>query len=78
MVKWSFKPCYKWNTFNTSGQDAGYISTEYKCFKPCYKWNTFNTSGQDAGYISTEYKCFKPCYKWNTFNTEKIKSCLEE
>ena len=38
----SFKPCYKWNTFNTlmSGKellkaDAG--------FKPCYKWNTFNT-----------------------------------
>ena len=48
MVKWSFKPCYKWNTFNTSGQDAGYISTEYKCFKPCYKWNTFNTTNDGS------------------------------
>ena len=62
-----FKPCYKWNTFNT-------YSFEYEnefytlSFKPCYKWNTFNTQleeihakGYDLG--------FKPCYKWNTFNT---------
>ena len=38
----SFKPCYKWITFNTFGE------TEFKepmleSFKPCYKWITFNT-----------------------------------
>ena len=36
-----FKPCYKWNTFNTvilHRTFANCIS-----FKPCYKWNTFNT-----------------------------------
>ena len=40
-VKEGFKPCYKWNTFNTK------IASSYEelgaCFKPCYKWNTFNT-----------------------------------
>ena len=39
----SFKPCYKWNTFNTlwtKGADSG---IEKISFKPCYKWNTFNT-----------------------------------
>ena len=44
MWKWklSFKPCYKWNTFNTwTGFDLIlFISFS---FKPCYKWNTFNT-----------------------------------
>ena len=37
-----FKPCYKWNTFNTSF----YFFLSYKSlsFKPCYKWNTFNTA----------------------------------
>ena len=36
-----FKPCYKWNTFNTSMLKN--VSLSVKCFKPCYKWNTFNT-----------------------------------
>ena len=37
-----FKPCYKWNTFNTdtNPDDPKGILTG---FKPCYKWNTFNT-----------------------------------
>ena len=37
----SFKPCYKWNTFNTDL--ATEKTVEDDCFKPCYKWNTFNT-----------------------------------
>ena len=41
----SFKPYYKWNTFNTA-----VIGTDYKNdnggFKPYYKWNTFNTPNQ--------------------------------
>ena len=36
-----FKPCYKWNTFNTVG--TAIIVGAAGCFKPCYKWNTFNT-----------------------------------
>ena len=67
----SFKPCYKWNTFNTFSQ----IKIPYqsqRSFKPCYKWNTFNTI-----YLAVKEDkeiCFKPCYKWNTFNTEKKES----
>ena len=40
----SFKPYYKWNTFNTIygiHSDGRMIQ---KCFKPYYKWNTFNTA----------------------------------
>ena len=37
-----FKPCYKWNTFNTLGIKA-FLIWPKGCFKPCYKWNTFNT-----------------------------------
>ena len=42
--KESFKPCYKWNTFNTNivAIDAQMLSS----FKPCYKWNTFNTKNR--------------------------------
>ena len=36
-----FKPCYKWNTFNTMEHLKRH--QQYLCFKPCYKWNTFNT-----------------------------------
>ena len=38
----SFKPCYKWNTFNTY-ETIKFIKGLFKSFKPCYKWNTFNT-----------------------------------
>ena len=37
----SFKPCYKWNTFNTDIQVV--MLMNFGGFKPCYKWNTFNT-----------------------------------
>ena len=38
----SFKPCYKWMTFNTLVviEDNG---RGIPRFKPCYKWMTFNT-----------------------------------
>ena len=37
-----FKPCYKWNTFNTTiNKRLGLLKHS---FKPCYKWNTFNTA----------------------------------
>ena len=38
----SFKPCYKWNTFNTVKEYFDNDS-DAKRFKPYYKWNTFNT-----------------------------------
>ena len=36
-----FKPCYKWNTFNT--EEGAQVGEAGDSFKPCYKWNTFNT-----------------------------------
>ena len=38
----SFKPYYKWNTFNTVF-GASLVPPEPSGFKPYYKWNTFNT-----------------------------------
>ena len=38
----SFKPYYKWNTFNTVGDITTLVWGRYS-FKPYYKWNTFNT-----------------------------------
>ena len=42
MVETGFKPCYKWNAFNTKGENIVKIDID-GCFKPCYKWNAFNT-----------------------------------
>ena len=61
-----FKPCYKWNTFNTLEYSSQ--ASALSCFKPCYKWNTFNTI-ETILMIWENTLCFKPCYKWNTFNT---------
>ena len=44
-VNKSFKPCYKWNTFNTNINS--FVKLSSYSFKPCYKWNTFNTSRQE-------------------------------
>ena len=41
-MNYRFKPCYKWNTFNTLMVKM--VTTIKTGFKPCYKWNTFNTS----------------------------------
>ena len=38
----SFKPYYKWITFNTYGVEHK-TQNLYQCFKPYYKWITFNT-----------------------------------
>ena len=37
----SFKPYYKWNTFNTIQDNLMVLHN--LSFKPYYKWNTFNT-----------------------------------
>ena len=66
-----FKPCYKWNTFNTL-QLLLNLKMEQESFKPCYKWNTFNTLIK-MFLMLVLLMSFKPCYKWNTFNTEKFR-----
>ena len=51
----SFKPCYKWNAFNT--KMAQWISMEEtKSFKPCYKWNAFNTKCNNLLYEKINYE----------------------
>ena len=65
----SFKPYYKWNTFNTSGVAIA-SSIVNLSFKPYYKWNTFNTYKKIKTVCYKREKCFKPYYKWNTFNTK--------
>ena len=39
----SFKPYYKWNTFNTMSAMKTLMDFHKESFKPYYKWNTFNT-----------------------------------
>ena len=39
----SFKPYYKWITFNTENKCKEYEEFGYG-FKPYYKWITFNTT----------------------------------
>ena len=48
----SFKPCYKWNTFNTEKRYS-YTKSKLESFKPCYKWNTFNTRNDFPASEST-------------------------
>ena len=50
----SFKPYYKWNTFNTELAEKGYQVVELSGFKPYYKWNTFNTFLRNSYFISRE------------------------
>ena len=63
----SFKPCYKWITFNTIIDDMSI--RELEGFKPCYKWITFNTRTTIYTLRTLVLCSFKPCYKWITFNT---------
>ena len=43
---WSFKPYYKWITFNINGTGAN-SDDKIVSFKPYYKWITFNTDVMD-------------------------------
>ena len=64
----SFKPYYKWNTFNTKYFEREGKLRQDGSFKPYYKWNTFNTVFDRVRLALDEFS-FKPYYKWNTFNT---------
>ena len=67
-ISLSFKPCYKWMTFNTQAIKNVIDSLNIDGFKPCYKWMTFNTYSCRWCLSIYQYG-FKPCYKWMTFNT---------
>ena len=63
----SFKPYYKWITFNTI-YAFRYICYKIQRFKPYYKWITFNTE-KNGMTLHDVAGSFKPYYKWITFNT---------
>ena len=49
LIPISFKPYYKWNTFNTAANQTQAIVVGLdQSFKPYYKWNTFNTIMYDV------------------------------
>ena len=62
----SFKPCYKWNTFNTV-----IVELMLKPFKGVLNLVISGIPSIPAGvdYSDEIAYSFKPCYKWNTFNT---------
>ena len=51
IVNISFKPCYKWITFNTISDNIYSITYQWVSFKPCYKWITFNTILIPLGWL---------------------------
>ena len=60
-----FKPCYKWNTFNTSieePQPDGSVVLNLVI-------NGIPSIQKEWYLVNGILKSFKPCYKWNTFNT---------
>ena len=63
----SFKPYYKWITFNTKIEELDEEGKKILSFKPYYKWITFNTLEDIQKELHDT--CFKPYYKWITFNT---------
>ena len=64
----SFKPYYKWITFNTKDENISGLELK-DGFKPYYKWITFNTKKLNLTKSVGNFGSFKPYYKWITFNT---------
>ena len=67
IAKECFKPCYKWNTFNTS---IG-LCVLSNCPTVVLNLviNGIPSIHRTVHSIIQKSYCFKPCYKWNTFNT---------
>ena len=63
----SFKPCYKWNTFNTELSN-GLLELKDLVLNLVISGipSILKMEGIRELLI---YLSFKPCYKWNTFNT---------
>ena len=65
-----FKPCYKWNTFNTMAKEN--VKVEEILDEVLNLVINGIPSIQNGQLFDVGYQyCFKPCYKWNTFNTRK-------
>ena len=62
----SFKPYYKWITFNIYIDSNTWEYDNYG-FKPYYKWITFNILHLSF-FLRHFAWSFKPYYKWITFN----------
>ena len=61
----SFKPCYKWNTFNTVMTKTKRKTTEVLNLVI----NGIPSIQSKGTPVALDTISFKPCYKWNTFNT---------
>ena len=71
-----FKPCYKWNTFNTKATIL--LSTDNpSCVLNLVISGIPSIQGLDRN-LASEIASFKPCYKWNTFNTEQVENADTE
>ena len=64
----SFKPCYKWNTFNT----VLYGTTDLWFLVLNLVISGIPSILVDERLYDDNEVSFKPCYKWNTFNTMLI------
>ena len=62
-----FKPCYKWNTFNTLMVKINYLFISLQVLNLVISGIPSILIVWYRIYIAS--LCFKPCYKWNTFNT---------
>ena len=63
----SFKPCYKWITFNTF---MGAFVVTFSATVLNLVINGLPSIHQkNDDYLNIEWYRFKPCYKWITFNT---------
>ena len=66
----SFKPCYKWNTFNTPyimhEEDMSDVLNLVISGIPSIRMMNYEKKFMESR--------FKPCYKWNTFNTSNTEA----
>ena len=68
---YSFKPCYKWMTFNTLKVIALEYSGHDVLNLVINGWPSIHVLEAKARRAVYLYS-FKPCYKWMTFNTLRI------
>ena len=66
LISGSFKPYYKWNTFNTFSFENEYTEEE-KVLNLIINGIPSIHLKRVLSYLLNK---FKPYYKWNTFNTE--------
>ena len=72
----SFKPCYKWMTFNTEVKREAWYSKHLVLNLVINGWPSIHILSLLL-YLLFTY-CFKPCYKWMTFNTLYFKKLYDK